>query len=293
MRSFLILLLLANLGYLTWRQGWVLDRPPGVPTEARPAFHPAPQSLTLLSELAPDRRDLMASLMAAQNARAGAQQQLITTQRQASTVEREIGDVAVEIEENKVRSEQVLQDFQSAVEPAIAESVEESVPETVPWCGIAGAFNDQSAATNFLVGLADLGVEGLVQVREEPVSSTWWVHMPAFDSEAAAMALLAELQGKNIDSYYMRNGEMAGGISLGVFSRQESATIAQRQLADRGYTTSVREVARMGERYYVALGMPDDALRQAPEWAAFLGRFGPIEVSENACEKIASENEFP
>jgi hypothetical protein len=107
------------------------------------------------------------------------------------------------------------------------------------------------------------------------------------------MDLLAELQGKNIDSYYMRSGEMAGGISLGVFSREASAAIAQRQLADRGYATSVREVARMGERHYVALRMADDALRQAPEWTAFLGRARGIEVLENACETIASESEFP
>ncbi|MEY4642526.1 MAG: hypothetical protein RLZZ227_2520 [Pseudomonadota bacterium] len=235
----------------------------------------------------------MASLMAAQSTRTGAQQQLTAMQGQAAALEGQIADVEVDIEDDGDESDQVVPGLAGMLEPKAATATDESVPDTVPWCAIAGVFGDQSAAADFVSGLVGLGVEGLVQMRTEQVSSTWWVHMPAFASEAAAMALLAELQEKNIDSYYMRSGEMAGGISLGVFSRQESAAIAQRQLAERGYDTSVREVARMGERHYVALRMPDGTLRQAPEWTAFLGRVGRIEVLDNACEKIASENEFP
>ena len=107
------------------------------------------------------------------------------------------------------------------------------------------------------------------------------------------MQMLAELQEKNIDSYYMRSGDMAGGISLGVYSRQESALIEQQRKADQGYATSIREVLRMGDRLYVELVMPDGALREAPEWTDFLASAGGVNVVENACEMIASENEFP
>ena len=133
----------------------------------------------------------------------------------------------------------------------------------------------------------------MIEVREEAVSSTWWVHMPAFATEAEAQAMLRELQDRNIDSYYMRTGEMAGGISLGVYSRQESAGIAQRQLAGQGYATSIREVFRMEERPFVRLELPDGAVRESPEWTAFLAAAGPVELTEFACEPIASENQFP
>jgi hypothetical protein len=284
MRSLLVFLLLANLGCFASRRGWVLEERTAI--EESHLFRSGGQALVLISELPAERRRVMASLREAQATRAGAGRELLSVQQEANTVERQIAEVVGDIGEDRADSAQVRQN-------SLADNVASTLFEPVPWCARAGAFADQAAASAFVAELAELEVKGVLELREERVSSTWWVHMPVFESEAAARAMLAELQAKNVDSYYMRSGEMAGGISLGVFSRRESASIAQQQLADQGYSTSIREVARMGERPYVVLAMPDKALRQAPEWAAFLGRSGGIELSENACEMIASENEFP
>ncbi len=297
MRVFLILLLLANLGYLAWQQGWVSAKPEPVAVNAQPAFQQAGQSLVLLGELPQERKDLMASLAQARTVRADADQELQQVQQQIDAVQGDIGENQAEFAQDQARSAEVQQALLDTLDAAVAEAVpEEPVvpPEpTVPWCAEAGAFADPPAAVAFMNALAELAVEGKIMTREAPVASTWWVHMPAFASEAVAMERLEELQAKNIDSYYMRSGDMAGGISLGVFSRQESALIAQQQLAERGYATSIREVFRMEERPYVAVTMPDATLREAPEWEAFLASAGAVELVENACETIASENEFP
>lgn len=267
MRAFLILLLIANLAYLAWSQIGGPDRAePSLPGEGPPPFQPAAQSLVLLNELPQERLNLMASLAQARTARAGAQQELEEVQQEAAQVRSDIADVQAELAEDR---------------------------SITPWCASTGPFADPAAAASFMDALGDLGGEAALDLREEPISSTWWVHMPAFATEALAMERLAELQARNIDSYFMRNGEMAGGISLGVYSRRESGLIAQQRLADQGYATSLREVFRMAERPYVGLRLPDDSLREAPEWSAFLASAEGVALVENACETIASEFEFP
>lgn len=296
MRIFLVLLILANLGYLAWRQGWLLERPEPVVAGKQAAFQPAAQTLTLLGELPQQRLDLMDSLAQSRTARTDATQRLEQLRGDIATVTGEITENQEQLAQDQARSTEVQQALLDTLDAAVAEAqteVEEA-PETVPdaepalpWCAQAGVFADHPAADSFINALKTAGGSGEIQAREEPVSSTWWVHMPPFSTEAVAMERLQELQAKGIDSYYMRDGEMAGGISLGVYSRQESALIAQQQLADRGYATSIREVFRLGERLYVRVALPDATLREAPEWTDFLAKAGGIELLENACETIA------
>jgi hypothetical protein len=299
MRSFLALLLLANLAYLAWRQGWLFEQPavPGVVDGTN--FQQAGQRLMLLAELPQERLELMSSLAEAQAARAGAGQELQLVQQEITEVAGEIGEIQAQVAENQAQSAGAQQALLDTLDAAIEEQVASPAPlgnsalPVTPWCASAGVFADRQAAERFANSLEMLGVGGVIESREGAVSSTWWVYMPTFASEAAAMEMLGELQAKNIDSYYMRSGDMAGGISLGVFSYEESALIAQRQRAEQGYDSSIREVVRLGERLYVALTMPDATLRQTPEWTAFLASAEGVEVIENACETIASENEFP
>ena len=294
MRTFLILLILSNLGYFAWQQTLARSTPLRAATSSASPFTPAATQLILVSELSSERQELMRSLAEARKARAQSQQQMEGLQQHAAAVESDIAEIQTQIGEDLERSQQVQQAMLDTLDEAVAETDSPNTPSSpTPWCGIAGIFPDQSAAENFMQTATSMGVTAELERREEPVSSTWWVYMPPFESEPAAMQMLAELQAKNIDSYYMRSGEMAGGISLGVFSRQESALIEQQRKADQGYVASIRQVFRMGERLYVSLSLPDAALREAPEWTAFLASAGGIELTENACEKIASENEFP
>jgi cell division protein FtsN len=296
MRVFLILLILANLGYLAWQQGWVVERTEPAAVGEQAAFQPAQQTLTLLNELPQARLDLMDSLARSRTARTDAAQQLEQLRGDIDAVAGEITENQQQLAQDQARSTEVQQALLNTLDAAVAEAQAEieaspaATPDAapaLPWCAQAGVFADRPAAESFMNSLENLGGSAEIEAREEPVSSTWWVHMPAFSSEAVAMERLQELQARGIDSYYMRSGEMAGGISLGVYSRQESALIAQQQLADRGYATSIREVFRMGERLYVRVRLPDATLREAPEWAGFLASAGGIEVLENACETIA------
>lgn len=290
MRVFLILLVIANLGYFVWRQEFG-SAPEFAENGQEVQFRQAEQALTLLQELSPERRQLMSTLAEARAARMQATEQLEDVQQQVEAVAGELEDNAADLAEDQARSAEVQQDLLDTLDAAVVDA-QEPVP-VQPWCASTGMFADQAAAAEFVQGLEDFGADAVVELREEAVSSTWWVYLPAFASEAEARAMLAELQGKGIDSYYMRTGDMAGGISLGVYSREESAGIAQRQLVEQGYMPSIREVLRMEERPFVRLTLPDGGLREGAEWSAFLAAAGPVELTEFTCEPIASKNEFP
>lgn len=260
----LLLLLLNLLGLALW-QGW-LPRPAGpVPVQVRPSFVQAPQRLVLLSELAPEQLALRQQVAESRERAASAQARLDVAEEEALAARAQL----------------------AAAPPA------ELVAAPQPWCATAGAFADEAVAGEFRTVIADLGGAAELLSRDEPVSSTWWVYLPAFRSEAEARAELAELQDKGIDSYYMRTGELAGGISLGVFSREESARIARQQLAGRGYDASIQEIFRYSPRYYVDVTLPDGSLRNRPEWSRTEPYMSALQYTENACQVIAPENQFP
>jgi hypothetical protein len=265
MKTFLVLVLLANLAYFAWREGWTGDWFPAPVVESEvpvePAFEQAPRRLVLLQELpgtAPE--DLDPVPVATPQVPAGSETPLATVETVAIVVEPQTEPVPVAAQ---------------------------------PWCGQLSGFADEAAANAWLTSLPAGQGEGEVTIVEVPVSSTWWVHMPAFESEAVALRTLEELQDNSIDSYYMRSGQLRGGISLGVFSRQESALTAQAQLARRGYATSIAEVFRMEDRPVLQLRLLDAAWLQSPQWQDLVASQPDLQVAENACEIIAPTSQFP
>ncbi len=286
MRILAVLLLILNAGFLAWQQGWLFEREIQSPGVIRAPFRQAPQALVMLSEIPAAQRELMDQISASEQRAASARQQLDEAEEEVAEVR---DDLAVP-DNSPASDEQGLATAEGAPEGAGGETMAEPA---LPWCATAGVFADEVAARAYIAGLEELGGKGVMESRRESVSSVWWVHLPAFASEAEARRMLAELQDKGIDSFYMADGELAGGISLGVFSREASAKTAQAQFAARGYTASIAEVDRLGIRLYVAVELPDATLLASPEWAAFQASGAGLQVTEKLCEVIAPENVFP
>lgn len=285
MRIFAVLLLLLNAGFFAWQQGWLFERETQSPGEIRAPFRQAPQALVMLNEISAAQRELMDQISASEERVSAAQQQLVNAE-----------EAVAEVRENlAVIDTGSPGDEQAGIAGERPGTGEQPLPaeSALPWCATAGFFADEEAALAYVAALEELSGKGVIESRREKVASVWWVHLPAFASEAEARRMLAELRGKEIDSFYMADGELAGGISLGVFSREASARTAQAQFVDRGYTASIAEVDRLGARFYVAVELPDSALLTSPEWAAFQASAASLQVTEKLCEVIAQENVFP
>ena len=288
MRTFIILLLLTNLAYFGWNQGWLRQLAPPAPktsiaaaaTAVPQPFAQAAGGLTLVSELPETERAqllLTPPVVAPRDTASLAPEAASATDSPAATVEAVALAAGGLIESDK---NQLVEDAPP-------------VEALVPWCADLGLFAELGDAEALMPTLTAMGINAALRTTSVRVSSTFWVYMPAFASDAEASRMLAELQERNIDSYYMRSGAFPGGISLGVFSRSSSAATVQEALAAQGYTAQIGEVFREEPRSTLVLSAPDAAVLETPGWADFMAKNAALTLTENVCESVASPIQFP
>lgn len=294
MKTFVLLLLLSNIAYFGWNQGWLRDVPikkAAVATSSRPKpFEQAPATLKLLAELpAAERVEREPAALASEFVDESLQQldQQLSQQPNDSTeaVPADIATVTADTINNGPEAASPIATVTAGTEVASSNSP--------AWCGKVGLFEQEAQASALLPELVALGLKAQLNSGAVPVSSTYWVYIPALPSEAEAFELLKELQDKGIDSYYMRSGDMAGGISLGVFSRRESAEVAQGALSKKGYQASIGQVFKQEPRWWLQLQASNSAFLESPDWQALKALHDGLPVLENVCEVVASPIQFP
>ena len=108
-------------------------------------------------------------------------------------------------------------------------------------CTIVGAFDKLLKAEYFVERLAALGLQA--EVKELVVASKpgYWLHLKPELSRKEALRRLSELQRRGIDSYVIPSGDLANGISLGMFSQQDSAVGLQEKIRQHGQRRSTND----------------------------------------------------
>ena len=318
MRTFVILLLLANLAYFGWTRGWLRDMPappaPELAADSLPPFTAVGERLTLLAEADPQITPQVAigqppvttGLTTTGLATTGLATGGLTTGQPLSP---EASDVAIATElPLESDAADTGQPLSPGTDIAMGQPLNEEASETpqspaLPgprWCGELGLFTAAGPAEALLPELLLLGIDAELVAGRRPVGNTFWVHSRLFEREADALALLRELQGQNIDSYYIREGELAGRISLGVFSRNSSAEQVQSTLAAQGYSAEISRVARQVDRFWLDLEFASSAVLESPEWLALVARLassggeaGAVaadapQLTEKVCNAVAT-----
>ncbi|MDT8399525.1 MAG: SPOR domain-containing protein [Pseudomonadales bacterium] len=155
-------------------------------------------------------------------------------------------------------------------------------------CFTIGPFGEDSGEGERLQSyVGSLGYQSslrFVEVMEEP---DYWVHLPPFASDAAALRKLEELRAKKIDSYLINSGDLIRGISLGLFSRRAFALALQERLASQGYASVIAEVPRSYKEVWLDIsGLPPEGLNTV-QWAEFSEGRADFHQAEKLCETIA------
>lgn len=114
-------------------------------------------------------------------------------------------------------------------------------------CYSVGPFKDENDAKFLGIRAEALGFSSAMRSLETGASIENWVHIPPLASRQQSLQLLRELQGRGVDSYIITQGELAEGISLGLFRNQTSAMNLTQKMQNMGYNVVIKEVHR-GEK---------------------------------------------
>lgn len=114
-------------------------------------------------------------------------------------------------------------------------------------CYSVGPFKDEDDAKFLGIRAEALGFNSEMRSLATGGSIEHWVHIPPLLNRQQSLQLLRELQGRGVDSYIITQGELAEGISLGLFRNKKSAERLTLKMQEMDYDVVIKEVLR-GEK---------------------------------------------
>lgn len=155
-------------------------------------------------------------------------------------------------------------------------------------CLFLGGFEGESVALALEQRLLSLDIDAEVQSVDEPAGVDYWVYLPPLVSRQASLRQLRELQSRNIDSYIITVGDLSNGISLGIFSRKDSAESVVARLRGVDYMALIRELPRTHRRYWVRVAGVNQHLLSNSLLSDFARDFPELEHRQMQCSSIAT-----
>lgn len=124
-------------------------------------------------------------------------------------------------------------------------------------CLFLGGFDDESLAAALRQRLLSLDIASTLEGVDVAAGVDYWVYLPPLVSRQASLRQLRELQSRNIDSYIITVGDLSNGISLGIFSRKDSAQGVVSRLSELDYSALIRELPRAHRKYWARVESVD------------------------------------
>ena len=156
-------------------------------------------------------------------------------------------------------------------------------------CFILGGFDEESEALSVKQRLISLDIASNVEAVDMSAGVDYWVYLPPLVSRQASLRELRELQSMDVDSYIITVGELTNGISLGIFSRRDSAESVVGYMHRADYDAQIKELPRTHRRYWVRLAQESYPLFNSEVLEGLLRDFPAIMHQQIPCASIASD----
>jgi len=160
--------------------------------------------------------------------------------------------------------------------------------EATNMCMRAGAFSSMADANDFVEKLSEGGVKSAVKNVLVSTTVGFWLHLPPLPSSKELRRRLAELQRQGVDSYAIPDGELANGVSLGMFSEQQRAESLQKSISQLGYRPKIAEVPREKRELWVFLLKGEEQKVSDEMWFKWLSVNNLPKKQEILCSDVAS-----
>lgn len=154
-------------------------------------------------------------------------------------------------------------------------------------CTMVGPYAQLLQAEYLVERLHSMEVVAEIRSLEVPAGMNYWVYLPPELSEREALMRLHEVQAKKIDSYLIPNGELANGISLGMFSEKPDASARVQEIREQGYRPDMREVPNTISEIWIALSIAEAEKIDPEMWISLLQQQPGLEKRQNYCLGVA------
>lgn len=147
-------------------------------------------------------------------------------------------------------------------------------------CISVGPFRDVSEAAHAATTLRGGGYDPRQRVADGDVWAGVWVYLPLPSSRAASDQLLAKLKAGGIDDALEMPGPNDGSvISLGLYSEAKRAQARVAQLQALGFNPGIADRKRTGSVYWIDIDLkPTDSLLNPADLQGESGRIVRLEV---------------
>lgn len=175
--------------------------------------------------------------------------------------------------------------IESIAEVPLASSLKPVRPSL---CTLVGPFPKLLRAEYFLEQLQSLNVSSEIRSIVVVSEPGFWLHLQPEKSRKEALRRLSELQARGIDSYVIPNGDLANGISLGMFSDQEGAKVMSKSIEEKGYKPRIIDVPREQKELWVFLPKGEAAKIGEEKWLKLISAEDLLQKRQNVCTDLAS-----
>jgi len=157
-------------------------------------------------------------------------------------------------------------------------------------CDMVGPFEDKPQAELFLERLTAIDIAAQIKDLELPAGLRYQVYLAPEASRKAALRKLTELQAKQVDSYIIPKGELANGISLGLFSREPLAQDHLSKMRSIGLNPEMKVIERTYWETWVMLEPGEAGEMSTLSWERVLEGMNDLERRQNFCLDVASQD---
>ena len=182
----------------------------------------------------------------------------------------------------------LLSEVERVEEIAPVVDVQEAIEEQNPVCLLLGAFKEEVSAKQMQGRLQALDIQFKMLPFEVEGKPDYWVYIPPKATRKEAIKGLRALQLKKIDSYLITEGELANGISLGLFSEQSRAEKLYEKRKKQGFEVDLKEVPRVYTEIWLVSEQGEFAKFSEELWDKIKQGHDDIERRKNYCNSIAS-----
>ncbi|WP_344809858.1 SPOR domain-containing protein [Allohahella marinimesophila] len=151
-------------------------------------------------------------------------------------------------------------------------------------CIIVGPMSDISLLDESVRLFDDFGVQVEKILTQADARLEYWVFIPPFESREAAENRIEELDSLGFDSFYISQGEVRGGISLGLFAARASADELVQRLNALGMTSKIKELQKPVSEYRLMTLVPVPPNTRKELLGLLAARDSSVEHKEIICK---------